>query len=263
MSSGASRSSPGGHGGACGPGTSSSGSKRWVDESRQSSLTSGGTGSPRSSSIAEIGASRLPTGSSGFRAPQAARGGCSGPSRDSWSTARRRPGSADAAGPRQQLLGLDPAEQPVRLVVRAGREVERVRRARTGPVAEAEAPETIDRHRFAVGRAQLTAVRERAVSLRRVRVDRPVAEVADEQVAAEAAKVRRRHRKSPGSVQLPARGDAGDEGPVSLELVDEAEALSSHLVIASALLRVGDEQMAADVLDPEGAVAGGQSRVDE
>src|SRR4029077_16573223 len=97
----------------------------------------------------------------------------------------------------------------------------------------------------------------------RIGVDRPVAEVADEQVAAEAAEVAWRHRQPPRSVQLATRGDARDEGPVCRELVDEAEALSGHLVMASALLRVGDEQVAADVLDPERPIPRGEARVDE
>src|SRR5215471_18103525 len=40
---------------------------------------------------------------------------------------------------------LDPAEQPVLLVIRPGGEVERVRRARPAAVPEADAPETVDR----------------------------------------------------------------------------------------------------------------------
>ena len=69
-------------------------------------------------------------------------------------------------------------------------------------------------------------MREASVRHRLVGVDRPVAEVADEQVAAEAPEVGRRQRKPPRRVQPAALGHAGEQRAVRVVLVDEAEALA-------------------------------------
>jgi hypothetical protein len=79
----------------------------------------------------------------------------------------------------------------VALLVRAGREEERPGRPRVATVAEAERPPPVDRERLAVRTAQLAAVGELSVRELLVGVDLPVAEVAEEQVTAEARGVQK------------------------------------------------------------------------
>src|SRR6266851_6677154 len=80
---------------------------------------------------------------------------------------------------------VDSTEQTVCLVIRSGGEVERVRRSRRAAVAEADAPEPVDRDRHARPAVELTGVREVARRRLGVGVDPSVAEVADEEVTAE------------------------------------------------------------------------------
>src|SRR4051794_21369055 len=87
------------------------------------------------------------------------------------------------------LTGRDLPEQPRALVVRPCREEQRVGgaviRQRASP--EFECPQPVDRQHLVVVRAQLTDEIPAAVELRLIRADLAVAEVADEQVAAEGA----------------------------------------------------------------------------
>ena len=63
-----------------------------------------------------------------------------------------------------------------------------------------------------------------------VRIDLPVAEVADEQVAAEAAERVRGEGEPPRSVELPVLGDATQELPVEVVGVDDPESPLVRLV---------------------------------
>src|SRR5207248_5423951 len=98
--------------------------------------------------------------------------------------------------------GRDLAEETVALAVRPGGEEQRARRPVVPALAELERPETVDRQRLAACASELCAVLEVAVAELGVDVDLPVAEVADEQVAGEGAKARRREREPPRRVEL-------------------------------------------------------------
>src|SRR5439155_14665269 len=110
-------------------------------------------------------------------------------------------GRAPERGPAQRgsSAGRDRPEQAVLLAVRAGGEEECVRRAVVGDcaLAELERPEPVDRQDLVAARPQLADELEAAVQLRLERTDLPIAEVADEQVAAEAAEVPGRHGDAP------------------------------------------------------------------
>src|SRR6185369_8835091 len=105
----------------------------------------------------------------------------------------------------------DRAEEPVGLVVDAGGEVQGVRVAVRAGVAELECPEPVDRELPVLCGAERAAVLEAAVLHLLVGVDLPVTEVADEQVAAEAAERLRRLREPPRGVELPVLSDAPQE----------------------------------------------------
>src|SRR6266404_2051816 len=96
-------------------------------------------------------------------------------------------------------VGLAPrhqvAEQTVRLMVDAGREEECVRAGARGGGCEAQSPQPGDLDRSAAGARELTEV---LAGQWVVRVDSPVAEVADQDVAAEDAERGRRERDRPG-----------------------------------------------------------------
>src|SRR5712664_1300457 len=104
------------------------------------------------------------------------------------------------------------AEQAVLLVEGAGGEEEGIRRpAGGGAAAEGERPEAVDLDRPAVRGMERTAVLELAlaVEVRGVEgVDAAVAEVADEQVAAEEPEVGRGEGEPPGRVELALGSDA-------------------------------------------------------
>src|SRR5207248_8283887 len=128
----------------------------------------------------------------------------------------RRPAVAGSA------LGRDRAEEPVGLVVDAGGEEQGVRVAVRAGVAELERPEPVDRELAVPRGVERAAMLEVAVPHLLVGVDLPIAEVADEQVAAEAAERRRSQGEPPRGVELPALGDPTDELPVEVIHVDEA-----------------------------------------
>src|SRR6476620_11330452 len=114
------------------------------------------------------------------------------------------------------VLCCDRAEEPVGLVVDAGGEVQRVRIAVRAGVAELECPEPVDRELPVLCGAERAAVLEAAVPHLRVGVDLPVAEVADQQVAAKAAERLRRLREPPRGVELPVLGYPTQELPVEV-----------------------------------------------
>src|SRR5205085_11968046 len=112
-----------------------------------------------------------------------------------------------------------------------GSEEQRVRRPVRGcAVAELQRPEAVDRKGLPVRRPQLAAVDELAARQLLVRVDLSVAEVADEQIPAEAAEVRRRPREPPRRVQLTVLRHAREQIPRKVVRVDEPETLAGQLV---------------------------------
>src|SRR5436853_1362851 len=111
-------------------------------------------------------------------------------------------------------------------------------------LTELERPQAVDGQNLAFARPELADELERPVQLRLERADLPVAEVPDEQVAAEAAEAGRRHRKAPWRVQLAVRRDAGEQCATRVELVYEAQALAGDVILpVGVLLRVGDEDV--------------------
>src|SRR6266576_3155396 len=117
-------------------------------------------------------------------------------------TASRSEGRGGAAACAPPLrwsvgVGVDLAEEPVVLAVRPRGEEQRARRPVVPTLADLERPEPVDRQRFPARVAELAAVLEVAVAEFGIGVDLPVAEVADEQVAGDAAEARRREREPP------------------------------------------------------------------
>src|SRR5919198_6048419 len=110
----------------------------------------------------------------------------------------RRPRPERPRAPGQSFVvvardGREFAEEPVRLVVGPSREQQRLRRA-DHAVAELQRPQPIDRDPGAVLVAQGA---EELAARGSVRIDAPVAEVADQQRAARASEALRRERDSP------------------------------------------------------------------
>jgi hypothetical protein len=152
----------------------------------------------------------------------------------------------------------------VALVVRPRGEEERVRRTAPSAEPELERPEPVDRERAAVARVQLAAMRELAVRPLFIGVDLPVAEVADEDVAAEPAERRRCDGDAPRSVQLAVLRDPREQRAGCVVHVDEAATLAGDLVAPGrVLLRVGDEDASARALDAERRIVVGKRRIDE
>src|SRR5579859_6460635 len=87
---------------------------------------------------------------------------------------------------RRSVSGCDLAQQAVRLAGDPGGEHERAVGGER-PVAEPQRPQPIDPERIAVSVEQLTLLRPRH---RVIGVDRPVAEVAHEEITSERAEVR-------------------------------------------------------------------------
>src|SRR5438067_5748227 len=158
----------------------------------------------------------------------------------------------------------DRAEEAVRLVVDPGGEEQGLRIAVRSGVAELERPEPVDRELAVRRGVERAAVLEVAVRHLLVSVDLPVAEVADEQVASEAAERRGCPGEAPRSVELPVLGDSAEELPVEVVGIDDAEPPAVRLVSRPGLLlAVRDEDAIADGLDPERCEMLREPRVDE
>src|SRR5262249_52771481 len=161
---------------------------------------------------------------------------------------RPGPGGPAAALPARR----DASEDAVRPVARARGEVQRGRRTGKAAVAEREPPEAVDPDRPAAGEPEGTVRLPVSVGLPLVRVDLPVAEVADQQVAADAAEHRRRHRHAPRRIERALAGHAAEQVSAGVEHVDEAEPRARYVEpLRLVLLRVGDEERATEVLDVE------------
>src|SRR5262249_30836590 len=121
----------------------------------------------------------------------------------------RRIGVRGLVAPPAVWVGAPPLGLPnpgatvegLRLGRRAGEGGEVRRRAGRRAVAERDRPEAVDRDRRSARRPDLALVRPLPGGLRLVRADAAVPEVADEEVAAVRAEVRRRHREAPRRVQ--------------------------------------------------------------
>src|SRR6185295_1109880 len=126
----------------------------------------------------------------------------------------------------------------VLLVVGARGEEERFGRLMLEPVAEGEAPQTVDHERLSGSPLEFA---EESPGGGIVRADRPVAEVADQETIAENAKSGGSDREGPRRVQPVTRDDPADELAVGVEHVDEAEACSRDVVVLGLVLfRISD-----------------------
>src|SRR5262249_1476108 len=85
------------------------------------------------------------------------------------------------------------------------------------------------------------------------RIDFPIAEVADEDVAAELTKGEGGPHHTPGGVQHSTRREAPQQMAGGVEDVDKAIAQPRHVIMLVRILqRIRDEEIAVDVLDAEG-----------
>src|SRR6266516_5491786 len=109
------------------------------------------------------------------------------------------------------LRGLDLPEEPVGLLVRTGREEHGVGRARRGTVAELQRPQAIDHDGRVVRLPQGALELEAAVLLGSVRVDPPIAEVADQEVSAELSEALWRLDETPRRVEQAPGGNSTEE----------------------------------------------------
>src|SRR5256712_9115772 len=159
----------------------------------------------------------------------------------------------------------DRAEEPVLLVVWTRREEQRVERSvGWAAVSELQRPQPVDRELLSVRGPERADELPCPVRQLLERVDVPVAEVADEQVAAEGAEAGGGHREAPRGIQLAVLRDAREQVPVRVEGVDEAEALAVELVIrAWHLFRERHEDPRVDRLDPKRCVAAREVRIRE
>src|SRR5438105_6439773 len=136
-----------------------------------------------------------------------------------------RGGDSRAAPPKPRSVSRrDRSEEAVSLVVDAGGEEQGLRVAVRAGVAELERPEPVDRELAVRRDVERAAVLEVAVRHLLVCVDLPVAEVADQQVAAEAAERRRCPGETPRCAELPVLSHPAEELPVEVVDVDNAEA---------------------------------------
>ena len=151
----------------------------------------------------------------------------------------------------------DRAKQAISLFVRTGCEVERVG-TRFRAAAEGQRPQPVDDQRLIMRVIEL--IQEMTLGV--VNIDFAVAEVADEDVAAEAAKGEGRPHDSPGRIQLAAGGEAPEQMTIRVEDVDKAVARAGDVVMfLRVLLGIGHEQVAIDVLYAEWRVAGRDRRI--
>ena len=107
---------------------------------------------------------------------------------------------------------LDLSEIAVLFLVRARGEIEDVLLPGSRPVAEPDTPEAVDRDRVPA-LAQLAGVVPMPGRVLAVRVDPAVAEVADQQAAAETAEVRRRLREPQGEFNWPREATCATRWP--------------------------------------------------
>src|SRR5262249_8108727 len=103
-----------------------------------------------------------------------------------------------------------------------------------------------------------------AIRLLMIGMNRPVAEVAHQQVATEGAEARGRERQSPRCVEGALPGDTPHQFPIGVEHVDETAAGPGDVGrLVFVLPRVRDEYLAVDALDPEGREVSRDLLVDE
>src|SRR5262249_52301785 len=136
---------------------------------------------------------------------------------------------------------IDATVDAVFLVVRPRGEEQRVGLLIHNSIAELDTPETVDDQRLSIRRLQLSL---EFSGLRIERVDRPVAEIADENVIAELSEALRRERDSPRRVEVLLAVQARQQDAIGIENTDKTEPGSVRLIIVVRLcFRPGDVEV--------------------
>jgi hypothetical protein len=157
--------------------------------------------------------------------------------------------------------GINPAIEAVFLIVRSCRKEQRVCWLPGNAIAEDESPETVDLDRSVVCRSQLSP---EFAGTQVERADPSVTEVADEKGITEAPEIRRRQREAPWRVELTVRHQSMKQIAIGIEHIDEAKSLTGNVILLGViLLRIGDIEIAEDVLDAEWRIAARNPRVAE
>src|SRR5436190_15505588 len=107
----------------------------------------------------------------------------------------------------RSLCRLDRSQQAVRFLEGTGREEEPVLRSGAGTIAELKRPQAVDLERRPILAMQWTQEQRFAAGREIVGIDAAIAEIADEQHAAESTELARRQGKAPRRVQRTRRGD--------------------------------------------------------
>src|SRR5438105_1012229 len=115
----------------------------------------------------------------------------------------------------------------MRLIVDAGREEDGVGIAAVPAVTQPQTPQTRDRDRPMLLVAKLSF----EVAVEREGIDAPIAEVANQQVRAEAAELRGRDGEAPRRVERAARRNTAIQRTVGIEDIDEPVARARHVVV--------------------------------
>src|SRR5579884_737197 len=135
--------------------------------------------------------------------------------------ARRRKGAdrqeRQRAGFRHRLQG---AEEAVRFVVNPGGEIEFVGVADEA-VAEGDTPQAVNCDRIVVEVFKLT---QESLGVGVEGIDAPIAEVADEQIVAESAKIAGSQGQTPGRVERALRGEVICQTAIGVKYVNETVA---------------------------------------
>src|SRR5262249_36615299 len=118
-------------------------------------------------------------------------------------------------------------------------------------VAELQRPETIDGERVTLRVHELAQEITAGIE----GIDAAIAEVSNQYVAGELAKIRRRLSQAPGRVEHAVGSKTANQGAVGIEYVDETIAGAGLVImlLGQDLLGEGDEQLSSDVLNTEGS----------
>src|SRR6516164_10544887 len=158
-------------------------------------------------------------------------------------------------------VGIQAAEQTVRLAVRAGGEIKRVGQPSIAAVANLECPQPVDDDRLPVGVAHLV---KKLAAIKIEGVDVAVAEISDPQGASQRTETNRRLRHAPGRVELAVLSESLAKSTIKLEYVHEAMALARYIVVFFRVLhRKGHKKFAVDGNDVERGIGIRQLWIDK
>ena len=150
------------------------------------------------------------------------------------------------------VIRLNIPEEAVCFPIDTGSEEEFVGWARGCIIAELQGPQAIDLYWSTC--AFLKRAKGSAGS-RIEDIDVPIAEITDQQIIAELAKVSRRQGQAPGGVEATTCNETTNQIPIGVEDIDKAMTGTRYIVmLLSILLRKCDVELASDVLDAEGCI---------